>query len=707
MNSVSFRRSAAIFVAAAFVVSRHTLACGPEFPNTIIDQGDKGLLTAPVADFAAEVARLRPLLNTNVIEEASSEKAELNDLREALAGKQPELLAQYKAIRKALAKYLADAQRPLDKAEVTEFPKLTIPEGLPAEFAEYLRGAIAWHDGKHDDARAAWQRILKLPDDQRRYRSTWAAYMLARSERDDHPELSAIHYQRVRDLARIGFRDSLHLAAASIGWEAQAELHRTNFTRAVELYLDQYQQGDATAIPSLQITAEKIFAAGTNALQIAARHKETRSLLITAIAANGGPHHGGPPARRASVFLAALEKQDLRELPGVDGIAWAAYQVGDFTAAQRWLDRAETNTATSSWLESKLLLRDGRLDEAATALSHAIENDWNGIAGGELATLRLARSQYTDALDLLLRSNYWTDAAYVAESVLTIGELTNFLKTFPSPPHPDLLPLEGGEGTHGNSFPLPSGEGQGEGRGAASTNVIAQLQHLTARRLVRLGKLDEAVPFMPEELRPRLTALRDALATGRDTGKPAADRAAALWEAAKLTREYGMNLMGTELDPDYVIWEGSYEAGLNFGERVDRRQHAHASADEYKRILEHASETKPATRFHYRYRAADLGWEAAELMPEDNDLTAQVLNESGQWIAKRDPQTADRFYKALVRRCGQTALGKEADKLRWFPAPPVKPQPEVADKPDAKVDPADVPDEGDESEAEDAERMQK
>ena len=27
----------------------------------------------------------------------------------------------------------------------------------------------------------------------------------------------------------------------------------------------------------------------------------------------------------------------------------------------------------------------------------------------------------------------------------------------------------------------------------------------------------------------------------------------------------------------------------------------------------------------------------------------------------------DRFYKALVRRCGRTPLGALADRLRWFP----------------------------------------
>ncbi|HEY1082668.1 MAG TPA: hypothetical protein VGE29_10420 [Prosthecobacter sp.] len=34
---------------------------------------------------------------------------------------------------------------------------------------------------------------------------------------------------------------------------------------------------------------------------------------------------------------------------------------------------------------------------------------------------------------------------------------------------------------------------------------------------------------------------------------------------------------------------------------------------------------------------------------------------------RKDPQTADRFYKAMVRRNPNVPLAQEADKKRWFP----------------------------------------
>ena len=75
----------------------------------------------------------------------------------------------------------------------------------------------------------------------------------------------------------------------------------------------------------------------------------------------------------------------------------------------------------------------------------------------------------------------------------------------------------------------------------------------------------------------------------------------------------------------------------------------------------------PMQRWHYRYIASDLLWRAAELIPDNTDAKAQTLYEAGRWLMHTHPQAADRYYKALVRTCGGTALGREADRRRWFP----------------------------------------
>ena len=57
-------------------------------------------------------------------------------------------------------------------------------------------------------------------------------------------------------------------------------------------------------------------------------------------------------------------------------------------------------------------------------------------------------------------------------------------------------------------------------------------------------------------------------------------------------------------------------------------------------------------------------------MPDGSEDTARMLCAAGEWLRVRDPKAADRFYKALVRRCGTTPLGREADRIHWFPRPP-------------------------------------
>ena len=81
----------------------------------------------------------------------------------------------------------------------------------------------------------------------------------------------------------------------------------------------------------------------------------------------------------------------------------------------------------------------------------------------------------------------------------------------------------------------------------------------------------------------------------------------------------------------------------------------------------------PEKRFHYRYVACNHAWDAAALMPDESDATARVLAEAGGWIKYRDPMGALRFYKALITRCGTTAIGKDAAARHWFKPESPKP----------------------------------
>ncbi|NIO39120.1 MAG: hypothetical protein GTO41_02305, partial [Burkholderiales bacterium] len=58
---------------------------------------------------------------------------------------------------------------------------------------------------------------------------------------------------------------------------------------------------------------------------------------------------------------------------------------------------------------------------------------------GELGVVRLSRGEYAEALGLL-QNQFWADAAYIAERILTVDELIVFVDSG-APVHDRLRPL--------------------------------------------------------------------------------------------------------------------------------------------------------------------------------------------------------------------------------------------------------------------------
>ena len=164
-----------------------------------------------------------------------------------------------------------------------------------------------------------------------------------------------------------------------------------------------------------------------------------------------------------------------------------------------------------------------------------------------------------------------------------------------------------------------------------------------------------------------MISLVSGLQAGWNEALPNEQRAISLFQAALITRTNGMELVGTEVAPDWHYHNGDFEEGVTAQERKDNvmAQKIRPCADELERYARHTAD--PDVRFHYRYQAASLAWEAAKLLPDNNDTTAYVLWQGGCFLKGRDPVFADLFYKALVNRNRKTVLGAEADRQRWFP----------------------------------------
>jgi tetratricopeptide (TPR) repeat protein len=685
------------------------LACGPWFPSTILDDPNS-LLVSPVGDFYSEVKRIvagakapfRAVVNEdpNSTYAAQTAGADVADLKAALAAargdkrEQERVLKDYAAAREDIRSYAAKVADWEEKGGSRDDanwvrsnppPKFLAPHvatALPREFALYTEGAVAWHGGEPDKAVAAWQKLLKLPAEQRKYRSTWAAYMLgqhARRQEPKDPNEAGERFRQVQHLAAAGYRDSLGLAAASLGWEARAELDRKDYLRSLELYVQQLAAGDDSADMSLRLVAEKILIVGGPLLAEAARHETARRIVTAYIVCNGGPTvstkewEGEGLAWPAEKWLAAVEAAGVKDMPGASRLAWAAYLNGRMKDAQRWADRAPGADPVAEWVRAKLLLRAGKIDEAARHLEQAaklLPKDEQWIEGGEdysedgvipahraaaeLAGLRMARGKYVEALDLLLHSGFWTDAAYVAERVLTADELKAYVDANWPAPKKEAKHAEGQPWAERGS-PIDRGE------------LSGAIRYLLARRLTRAGQWKDARPYCPAEMQKKLDEYAEAISGGADHSRLDVHRAKSLWQAARIARHFGMALLGTEVEPDWRLYGGDFELGDTTGRRgkPDAKLARYVTEEEKQRLERHKLTFEK--RFHYRYIATEHAWAAAKIMPNDFDETAKVLCAAGTWLKTRDPKAAERFYKALVLRCGKTALGQQAAAMKWFP----------------------------------------
>ncbi len=593
------------------------------------------------------------------------------------------------------------------KAEVSAAPDF--PE-VPRDIADYWKAARAWRAGDLPAARAAWQAILDLPENDRRHRAVWAAWMLAKTSPGQTAALP--FYQKAVALADDGCLDALGLSSLAMGWIAMAE---TDPVAKLKGYFNAACAGNEDMLVSLSWQDGPILA-DEHAMSRAASDHLAREIL-TALLFGGGPQ--SPEKREdhaCDAWLALLEKHPSEKLsPSAAKAAWICYGRADFDAARRWLGQAPPEAGEVLWLKAKLALRDGKLDEAARLFAKtapfyqfspeeepappmSYEMQWHDYAGrrdwmrgqfqADRAIVHIGRGEFLRAMDFLTKASYNDDAAYLAERVLTTDELVAWVKrNRPAPkadPKQDVFMV----GPDGKPR-CPEGAWQDD-----------RLRYLLARRLAREFRFREAAEFMPQALSRFFNHYVRLHRAARDDSWPRETKAVILWNLAFLRRHLGMEMFGYEGAPDNTNWDGNFP-DIDY---MARRTHANGwhfswndevpeitvsrepqdsamppiSREEIKRLAPHLAAKEP--RFHYRYEAAEIAWRAAKLLPDNDPRTLFILHEAGRWLANRDPQTADRFYQEIISRCPGLQQWQELDRRRWFlpqsPENPLKELPE-------------------------------
>ena len=718
-----------IFLALALFKAGRSKACGEFFPNRLLVGGYEDVISAPETTFKVEIIKLLPKDTTK--ESSSSApyidpfkqivEADLKEVEEALdkQGMAPDLkndvILRHMAVRQKLSAYASfidsgnwDGYPPPDYEQppvsLGELKALSVPVELPEEFYRYLRGAITFRLGNMELAREYWQYVLNLPQGQRHYRSTWAAYMIARSYMDSDPAKAAAWFRKVRELKRQGYADSLDLAKASFGSEARAEIRAHNGAKAINLYFDLRP----VDIISIRTAARRCFKDGSICMHGAAANPLARRVLtayITSFCRSenryekpptftpiwqkenklGRPRDGEPGLSSAliDVWLRELDAVKADKLEGADMIAWAAYQNGEMDRAKKWLQLSKPDSAIGTWLSAKLLMREGELAEASELLAKAgplfpdVE-EWgrvlweytNGNAGpiisdfnprsrvlAELGAIQLKQGQFVEALDSLLRVDYFFDAAYVAEQVLTIDELIKYVDSnwayekFPQEKKVSSL-----------YYWM-----QGIEEGNSPTEVRqTYIRHVLARRLARIGRYQEAGKYYPPNCQKAYHLFFESLELGNDKSRSSEGRSGSLWEAARVLHDDGGELMASRSDPNW-----SEARFRNFKSPYVMRSYQGQPAvlrlgeEEKKRVQ--ANKISPRKLSQSQYVAAEIAWQAASLLPRNSEKAAGIYCKAGGWLKSQDPQAANRFYQALVIRCGNTPLGQEAKQKHWFP----------------------------------------
>jgi len=641
------RRLVVLFVTALF--SAPTLACGPDFPEVLLDSRAATLSDFPEGVFTSEATQLvpQPAGGFKPVERADWFYMPEPPTRDA---------AEREMLGDAFER--ADAIRGQPNAKAA----YAAGEGLPEDARRYLAGAAAFD---HDDLKEAARRfasVLDLPAAERTRYGVWAAYMIGRlSTLKDGADKA---FERVRALVAGGDADPLGLAVDSYGTQARLHLDAGDDATAVMLYAQQATFGSRFGTASLLEVARAIVrdparvARDVNepmprkliALYLMTRSGELETDPIDAAAASA-------PAASAVIasFLDAIEKSGVDHVEGAGRLAALAYRSGRYDLAARLA--AKDTDGLAAWTRAKLALRAGDANAAAMAYAQAAKafptndraqpmyEDYVNPASsycrveGETGTLALARDEYVEALEHLYAASptYWMDAAFVAERVLTLDDLASFVARHASTPIAPAQP----------DTPVEE-----------SVRRAGFLRALLARRLLRADRYDEAIGYFDDaELKKKASdyaaARRAALSGGR------IERAEQWFHAARIAREDGMDLLGYELDPDNGFFGGNFQTYSTFGYgppvedvtptpiATPLKVDAGPSANERERVA--ASAAKPDLRFHYRYVAADFASRAADLVPNRSQAYAAMLCQASGWLLYRDLPAARVLYERYVK----------------------------------------------------------
>ena len=671
-------------------------ACGPDFPTQLLDDRAGTLQAAPQNTFAFEAQHLLPAVDALEAVETPrwGDAPQRADLPADQAAKVKGLMgsatgsAAYAAgegLPEDVRRYVAGAVDYIrataacapEQPSASDDASDNVPERAPCTDVD---------SAALDAAQASFEQLLALPAHQSKARGAWAAYMLGEvhairaARAAGTPAFAAARdtaaraFQQTRARVLAGASDAQGLGVASFGEEARlslfagktfcgwaaftrndacaSEVAPTDLKHAIALYAAQAGHGSGQAVDSLEAIAGAVLANDGQAAALIDGPVSQRMLVAYALARVAPQTSDGKPLPALTQLVDAVLANGADKVASADRLASLAYELGRYDDAEKLLAKADGPLA--SWVRAKLALRKGDAAAAATAYAEAakafpraddpkatLEAGNVHLLMGERGVLALSRGEYVEALTRLYEAakavggdgntfdelsssgtGYGNDAAYVAERVLTVDELKTFVDA------------------HAPAYSAAKKTGD-EQTPYGSDSVDDHLRYLLARRLMRVGRYDEAYAYFPAagdkrfgdvDLPARAKAYAAAVHEG-DSAWTDIGKAEARYAAAKIAREDGMEILGYEQGPDYFDNGGYFQGGS--GKSTESLKGPEVTDGERQRFKESAPQ--PDRRLHYRYIAADRAVSAADLLPPRSQAFAATLCQATHWMLEGPP----------------------------------------------------------------------
>lgn len=641
-------------------------SCGPDFPLQLLSERGTHLQNLPEPEFAVLVTQLASMpAPWPVPEKIFHSQYDYQTDRLISATEQ----AEQQLLPAEDAKLVATMRQQPDAAAALQAGK-----DLSDELRFYTAGAVVF--SKDPKAAATlFQQVLALPATAQQQRRSWALYSLARLQAETAPEQAIQLWQQLRAEVAAGLADPLQLAVTSLGEEARLLLAQQRWQQAIGLYATQAHYDTSGYASLLQLSRQLLAKPDAELQPLLQQRAVSRLLSIYLLTQLSGLQYSAP--QQLTRLLQLLQQAPDIQLANALELAVVSYQQGQYDNAAILLKQA-ADSPLKWWLSAKLALRSNDLAAAAAAYAKASKAFPTALPApakapeyqydeafsrqisrkqlqtqcrveAEAGVLALQRGEYLQAMRLLYQAGaeFWQDTAYIAERVLTTAELQQFV-----------------------DVEVPTGQAKADSQWSwfGDTEPNTLLRQLLARRLLREGQTDAALRYFVE---PKLQQLaqqyqqlqqkssanalqhqleRLGLNLQLDFGQ--LGRADALFQLARLTRQHGLELLGYELAPDYQVFYGQFEFY-----QTDTPPLWPIPAAEQQRLTQTAP--VPDKRFHYRYVAADLAAQSAELWPQNSQAYAASLCAATTWLINRDPEVAQQYYRQYLQNGAYVPWGAD------------------------------------------------